>query len=78
MVAEMMAVLEEERGVKFKPGVQDRLLAYAETVVATVADCPAAALLASRSIDNELNIYISPMPRPWCVSHTLPPPFCCT
>ena len=33
MVAEMMAVLEEERGVKFKPGVQDRLLAYAETVV---------------------------------------------
>jgi len=32
MVAEMMAVLEEERGVKFKPGVQDRLLAYAETV----------------------------------------------
>ena len=33
MVAEMMAVLVEERGVKFKPGVQDRLLAYAETVV---------------------------------------------
>jgi hypothetical protein len=32
MVAEMMAVLREERGVAFKAGVEDRLLAYAKTV----------------------------------------------
>lgn len=32
MVAEMMSVLVEERGVSFKPGVPERLLAYAKTV----------------------------------------------
>ena len=32
MVEEMMAVLQEERGVAFKAGVPERLLAYAQTV----------------------------------------------
>ena len=32
MVGEMMAVLREERGVVFKAGVEERLLAYAKTV----------------------------------------------